>query len=131
MSVGPGLLAEVDAAGQLAHDQQVGAVDDLALQRAGVVERRQRPHRAQVGVQPEALAQPEQALLGARLGGVGRVPLGPADGGEQDGVGGLAGGQRLVGERGAVRVDRGAAEQVLLVVEVGADGAQNLERRAR
>ena len=35
---------------------------------------------------PEALAKPEQALLGARRVGVGRVPLGAADGAEQDGV---------------------------------------------
>ena len=32
-----GLLAEVDAAGELAHDHQVGALDQLALQRARVV----------------------------------------------------------------------------------------------
>ena len=37
-----GLLAEVDAAGQLADDQQVGALDALALERAGV---EQRGHR--------------------------------------------------------------------------------------
>ena len=51
------LLAEVDAARELAHDEQVGALEDLALERAGVVERRQRAHRAQVGEQAEALAQ--------------------------------------------------------------------------
>ena len=37
---GARLLAEVDAAGQLAHDQQVGALDPLAPQRRGVVQRR-------------------------------------------------------------------------------------------
>ena len=101
-----GLVAEVDAAGELAHDEQVGALDDLAAQRAGVVERRQRADRAQVGVQAEALAQAEQALLGARRVGVGRVPLRAADRGEQHGVGAAAGGERLVGQRGAVGVDR-------------------------
>ena len=59
----------------------------LAPQRAGVVERRQRADRAQVGEQPEPLAQAEQALLGPRLVGVGRVPLRAADRGEQDAVG--------------------------------------------
>ena len=67
-------LAEVDAAGQLAHHQQVGALDALAPQRAGVVERRPGAHRPQVGVEAEARAQPQQPLLRARLGGVGRVP---------------------------------------------------------
>ena len=61
-------LAEVEAAGELAHHQQVGALDALAAQRAGVVERRPRAHRAQVGVEAEARAQAEQPLLGARLG---------------------------------------------------------------
>ena len=126
--LGARLLAEVDPAGQLAHDEQVGALDPLAPQRRGVIERRQRLDGAQVGVQAEPLAQPEQALLGTRRLRVGGVPLGAADGREQHRVGGAAGGERLVGERGAVGVDRGAAEGVLLELEV-ADGAQQLERR--
>ena len=64
--LGARLLAEVDAAGELAHDEQVGALDPLAAQRRGVVERGQRLDGAQVGVQAEPLAQPEQPLLGAR-----------------------------------------------------------------
>ena len=81
-------------------------LDDLAPERARVVERRDRPDRAQVREQAESLAQPEQALLGTWLGGVGRVPLGAADGGEQHGVGAPARLERLVGQRDAVRVDR-------------------------
>ena len=73
--------------------------DPLLAQRAGVDQRRARPHRAQVRVQAEALAQAEQALLGARRVGVGRVPLRAADRAEQDGVGGAAGLEHLVGER--------------------------------
>ena len=75
------------------------------------------------------MRRPEQALLGARLVGVGRVPLRAADGGEQDGVGAAAGGEDLVGQRRAVRVDRGAAEEVLLELEVRAQPPQQLERR--
>ena len=37
-----GLLAKVDAAGQLAHDEQVGPLDPLAAQRRGLVQRRER-----------------------------------------------------------------------------------------
>ena len=58
-----------------------------------------------------ARKQTEQALLGARGLRIGRVPLGAADGGEQDGVGRPAGGRRLVGERRPVGVDRRAAER--------------------
>ena len=80
----------------------------LAPTRAGLG-----PHRAQVGVEAHALAQAEQALLGARRVGVGGVPFGTADGAEQDRVGGAAGLQHLVGEGGAVGVDRAAAHQLL------------------
>ena len=118
-------VAEVDAAGELAHDEQVGALDALAAQRAGVEQRARRADRAQVGEQLEPLAQAEQALLGARLRRVGRVPLGAADGGEQDGVGVLAGLERLGGERGAVLVDRGAADEVVGQLE-GADPVEDL-----
>ncbi len=96
---GPLLGAEVDPAGQLPHHQQVGALDDLALQRACVVERAERPDRPQVGEQTQALAQPEQTLLGARLRGVGGVPLRAADRCQQDRVGLTAGCERLVGQR--------------------------------
>ena len=92
-------------------------------------ERGQRLDRAQVGEQAEALAQAEQALLGAGLVGVGRVPFRAADGGQQDRVGALARGERLVGEGGAVGVDRGAAEQVLVVIELRAGGLQNVDGR--
>ena len=105
---GARLLAEVDPAGQLAHDQQVGALDQLALERARVVERRQRPHRSQVGEQPESLAQPQQALLGPRLERVGRVPLRARRRPPAAPRRPPAGRQRLVGQRDAVGVDRGA-----------------------
>ena len=80
-------VAEVDAAGQLADDEQVGAGDPLLAQRAGVDQGRARPHRPQVREQPQPLAQAEQPLLGARRVGVGRVPLRAADRAEQDRVG--------------------------------------------
>ena len=70
-------LAEVDPAGQLADDEQVGAVDALAPQRAGVVERREGPHGAQVGEQSEAGPQREQRLLRAGLVGSVVSHLGP------------------------------------------------------
>ena len=123
------LLAEVDAAGELAHDEQVGALDDLAPQRAGVQQRLDGAHRAQVRVQAQRLAQPEQPLLGARrVAGRCVSHLRSADGGQQHGVGLAAGGQRLVGQRGPVGVDRRAAERVLGEGEV-AEAREDLERR--
>ncbi len=57
--------------------------------------------------------------------------FGPADGGEQHRVGTDAGGLRLVGQRDPVRVDRGAAVEVLLELELsGRDRLENRDRRA-
>ena len=64
------------------------------------------PRGREVRVDVERLAQPEQARF--RPGAA--VPLRPADGAEQDGIGGAARVQRLVGQRRARRVDRVAAE---------------------
>ena len=121
------LRAEVDAAGELAHDEQVGALDQLALERAGVVERRQRAHRAQVRVQAERLAQAEQALLGPRRGRVGRVPLRAADRGEQHGVGRPAGGDGRVGQR-RCRGRRSRRRRTVLLVGERADGVEDARR---
>ena len=71
-------LAEIDAAGQLAHDHDVEPLDDLALQRRGVGERRIADRRTQIGVEREVLAQAQQARLRPRLiGDAG--PFRPAD----------------------------------------------------
>src|SRR4051794_25629043 len=117
-------LAEVDAAGQLADDEQVGAGDYLGAQRAGADQRRAGPYRAQVCVEAHPLAQAKQTLLGAGRVGIGRVPFGTADGAEQDGVGGAARLQHLVGERDAVSVDRTATHKALLEFEL----AQHFEQ---
>ncbi len=120
-------VAEVDAAGQLADDEQVGAGDPLLAQRAGADQGRAGPDRAQVGVEAHPLAQPEQALLGARRARVGGVPLRAADGAKQDRVGALAGLEDLVGEGDAVLVDRAATHQALVVGEL-AEGGEHLAR---
>jgi hypothetical protein len=57
-------LAEIDAAGQFAHDQDVEAFDHFALQRRGIGQRRIADRRAQVGEQLQVLAQPQQAASG-------------------------------------------------------------------
>ena len=51
-------LAEIDAAGELAHDQDVEALDHFRLQRRGCRERRIADGRAQIGEKLQVLAQP-------------------------------------------------------------------------
>ncbi len=111
-------LAEVGAAGQLAQDQEVEALDQLALETRCLGERRIADRRAQVGKQVQLLAQAQQAGLGTDLVGH-LVPLRPADRAEDDGISGLGLGEDFLGERRAVLVDRDAATQRLLDLELG------------
>ena len=121
-----------DAAGELADDEQVGADDPLLAQRAGADQGRAGLYWAQVGEEAHPLAQAEQALLRARGVGIRRVPFGSADRAQQDRVGIAAGREGLVREGGAVLVDRAAAHQPLVELELaerleqGACGADDL-----
>ena len=109
-------LAEVHAAGELADDEQVDALDDLGLEGGRVEEGGDRGHRAQVGPQAEAGADRQQTLLGPHIRRR-DVPLRAADGAEEDGRGAAGLLDRLGADRHAIRVDRRAADEVLLEVE--------------
>ena len=101
------LLAEIGAAGELAHHQYVGAGADMLLQRRKMLEAAQHARRPQVREQAEPGAELEQAGFGPLLA---LVPLRPADRAGQDRVRALAGVERLGGQRHAVPVDGDAAE---------------------
>ena len=124
--VGPAFLglAEVDAAGELAQDDHVDVLDDVALERGVVGEEGEHLDGADVGKEPEAFAQAEDRLLRPDLG-AGLVPLGAADGAEEDGVLFPAEGEVFGAEGGAVGVDGGAADGRFgvgeLVAELAAD----------
>jgi hypothetical protein len=121
--VGDGLrLAEIDAAGQFAQDDDVEPLHDLALEARGVGERRIRDRGADIGEQSEVLAQPQQASLRAHIVGY-VVPFRPAAGAEDDRIGGVRLRHRLVGNGDLVRVVAAAADQRLLDVELGDPGA--------
>ena len=55
--------AEVDAAGQLADDEQVSSFKPFRAERAGIEEGRVGDNRPEIGIQPQRLAQPQQPLL--------------------------------------------------------------------
>src|SRR5207302_10852343 len=71
-------LAEIDPAGEFAHDEEVDAKNYLPFERRGVCQHRIEFGRAQVGVEPELLAQPEQRPLWPD-GVIQTFPLGTAD----------------------------------------------------
>ena len=91
--------------------------DDLALQRGGVGERVEHDGRAEIGEQVHLLAQPQQAAFPAAPRRAGSPHFRAADGAEQHRVGGDRIGQRLVGQRQAVRVDGRASHQPFPDVE--------------
>ena len=104
-------LAEIDAAGQLAHDHDVEAVDAVALQRGGVGERRVADRRAEIGEELEILAQAQQACFGALLVRH-TVPFGTADGAEHHGIGLKRAPHGLIGNRLAMGIVGAAADEV-------------------
>mmetsp|Transcript_59266 Transcript_59266/g.135933 ORF Transcript_59266/g.135933 Transcript_59266/m.135933 type:complete len:388 (-) Transcript_59266:89-1252(-) len=114
------VLAEVDAAEQLAHNHHVdAALDEVGAERRRVRERRVYLCRPHVHGQVERFAHAEQRVA------LGVVPLWQvllldraADRAEEDGVGALAQRLRLVGEVLAVRIVPSAADQPLLVSEL-------------
>ena len=101
--------AEVDAAGELADEEQIDALEDLGLERRGVAQRRQHRDGPQVGVDAEFGAQTQQR--GLRTHRRVRPPLRTADRAEQDGVGRETSGEGVGRQTVAVRVDGGAAER--------------------
>ena len=114
-------LAEIDAAGELAHDDDVEALDHLALERGGVGERRVAHRRPEIREQAEFLAQAQEPGLGALL--IGHVgPFRAADGAEQHGVGLLRPLHGGVGDRDLMGVVGRAADEVGLGLE-GCDAA--------
>ena len=123
-------LAEVDAAGELAHDQEIGAGDPLG--RSGLASTSEGLGRTgrRFANRPRPLRRPSRPCSGRGASGSVRVPLRAADRAEQHGVRGAAGLEHLVGERRPVRVDRGAADEMLGQLEV-ADLLEQAPRSAR
>ena len=111
------VIAEVDAADQLTHDDEIDALcHDLRLQGAGRSQLGPDLRGAVVGVQAHARAEAEQTLFGPLLTGQ-TLPLGAADGTQQDAVRRKALVQLVLGEGVAVLVDGLAAHGCVGVVE--------------
>ena len=81
-------LAEVNIAGEFAHDQEIESGHDLGLERRGRGKLRVENRRAQVGEQLQLRTQPEQRLFRPQLARQ-RVVFQPADGAQQHRIGRL------------------------------------------
>jgi hypothetical protein len=127
-------LAEVEAAGELAHHHQIRRPAHLGPQRRGLRQGRVAAYRPQVGEQVHVPPQAEEARLPAHVGGY-RLVARAAHGAEQHGVGGehlfalVRRQQRTVGAEGRHAEGHLAhrAAEAAMVVEPGND-AQGLAR---
>ena len=121
-------LPVVQAPGQLADDEHVGAGEHLGLEGTGRLEAGPEPRGPQVREEPELAADRQQRRLRPPRG-VAVVERGIADGAEQDGVGAPRGGERLVGQRRQAAPQRRAADRRFLEIELmpvaGRDDAED------
>ena len=127
-------IAKVDAADELAHDDEVDALDEFRLQRRVLDERIGHLDWAQVGIEAEVLAQAEDGLLGAQ-GRVDIVPLVAADSTEENAVRRLTRLDRILRQRRAELVV-GRAAGILIGVgkpkaELLVDLLEDFYRRIR
>ncbi len=121
--------AEVDPAGQLAHDQQVDALEQRFLERRGVVQRRLRQDGPQVGEQAERLAQAQDRLLRTHLRGGIRMAR-RADRAEQHGIGRTGERERRRRQRLLARVHGRGPDRRFDELEVVAEARRDRGERA-
>ncbi|MNQ91290.1 hypothetical protein D3C85_1066630 [compost metagenome] len=108
--------AEVDAAGQLANDQDVQAGHDFRLQAGSLGQLRVQDRRTQVAEQAQLRTDFQQAALRADVTFDG-IPFRAANGAQQHGVGRAGTLQGLVGQRHAVLVDGSATDHIKAQLE--------------
>ena len=109
--IGDGLgFTEIDATRQFTDDQDVEAFDHLALERRSIGQCRIADRRAQIGEQPEVLAQAQQARFRANVIGH-LVPFGATHRAKQHGVRGHGKRHMIFRDRLAMGIIGTAANQ--------------------
>ena len=117
-------LAEVNAARQFAHDHNVEALDNLALQRRSISKGRIANGGAQIGKQAEIFAQTQEAGFRAHIIG-NRIPLGATDRAENHGVAFHGEFHVAFGNRLAMRVIGGTTDEAVFSLERGNAGTSH------
>ncbi len=126
----PARFAEIDAACQLTHNQDIQAGHDFGLERGGIRQFRVENRRTQVGKQVQILADPQQATFRA-LRARQHVPLRATHGCQQHGIGcacDLARGFRV---RVACGVHRTATQQGFLELQLHAFATEHFKHAQR
>ena len=109
--------AEIHAAGQLTHANEIGPLDNFGLERRTPGQRIEHRQRTKVRKKSERLAHTEQSLFGTHLRRRIVIVFGIADGTEQDHIRRFAHGVRFGRIRVARRIDRAGADQRFLILE--------------
>ena len=117
-------FAEIDSAGQFAHEEHVHAFQQVRPQGRMLDQRRPGLHRPQVGEEAEVLANLQKTLLGAHAG-VGVRPFRAADGAHQDGIGLFSPAQRIGGQGLPPAVDGDSAHQGFLEAKIVAEALRH------
>ena len=122
-------FAEIDAAGQLAHDQQIDARRTVGLQRGEILQPVEQRDGPQIGIGAQRLAQAQQTGFGARAA---LIPFRPADCAQQNGIGPFAAGARGIRKRIAMMVDGDAAKVMRCKLQVETEARiRRFQHRAR
>ena len=111
-------FAEINAAGQFAHDEDIEAVNKFALEGRGFGKRRIADGGAQIGKEAQILAQAQEACFGAvDIGDL--VPAGAAHGAKENRIGSLRFFHILFGNGFAMGIIGAAADKAAVGLEFG------------
>ena len=128
------LLAEVNAADQLAHNDEIDTAHEIGLQRRVLDERIRHLDRTQIRIESEPLAQAKDGAFGAQRR-LHRIPLRPADRTKEHAVRCLAYSECILGQRCPIFIIRRAARIARLIGkserERCIDGLQDAYRLTR
>ena len=113
-------LAEIHTANQLAHDQDIKSLNQLALQRRGIRQSRKAERRTQVGIGVEPFTKAQKASFRTVLT-LDAIPFRAADRTHQDSTGGFGTVQRVFCQRRAVFVIARTADGAVFKVQIRRD----------
>src|SRR5258708_8633431 len=103
-------LPEVDATRQFANDEEIDSLQSLRPNWRRRHQRGLRLHGPQIRVKSQRSTDPKESLLRSHMRR-GVVPLGPAYGAKENGVGAAAHADRFTGERAARGIDGRSADE--------------------
>ena len=110
------VLAKINAAGELAHDQKVSAFSTLSLQRRQMSSEFRNGHGAQVAIQAQRLANAQKSLFRTD-GGIHIIPFRAAYGTQQYCVSSLSGSNGCFRQGYASSINSAATDELFIIFD--------------